>query len=474
MRKNWLIPRRTMLKGLTATIALPLLDSMGWAEDPKKGEYRSPIRCAFFMIPNGVNQDEWKPKTGMTTPYPRILMPLAPVMNEVMVINNLLHAKARANGDGAGDHARESSTFLTGTQCKKTSGADISTGISIDQKLAETIGVYTSLPSLELGMEGGGQAGNCDSGYSCAYSSNISWRTPTSPMAKETNPKAVFDRMFAARSAGRPKRGGGPAVDTSKFAAKGGDDGGAPSLEQSVLDEVLSDAKSLKGSVGTNDQRKLDEFLDSVRALEKRIEHAEVAAQEAAKQASEKKPGTYSAPITVTPPASPPTVYGERAKLMMDLITLAFQSDTTRIVTFSFGNGGSGHSYPELGVMGGHHEISHHGKDPVKLEGIAKINVHHVELFAYLLKSMKSLNDGKGTLLDHSMMVYGSAIGDGDRHNHDDLPILLAGTGGGTIKSGRTLNAKGNMCDLFLGMAARAGCQLPSFGDSSGLLEGLS
>ncbi len=341
---------------------------MGWAEDPKKGEYRSPIRLAFFMIPNGVNQDEWKPKAGMTTPYPRILMPLAPVMNEVMVINNLLHAKARANGDGAGDHARESSTFLTGTQCKKTSGADISTGISIDQKLAETLGVYTSLPSLELGMEGGGQAGNCDSGYSCAYSSNISWRTPTSPMAKETNPKAVFDRMFAARSAGQPKRGG-PAVDTSKFASKGGDDGGAPSLEQSVLDEVLSDAKSLKGSVGSNDQRKLDEFLDSVRALEKRIEHAELAAQEAAKQASEKKPGTYSAPITVTPPASPPTVYGERAKLMMDLITLAFQSDTTRIVSFSFGNGGSDHSYPELGVMGGHHEISHHGKDPVKLRG---------------------------------------------------------------------------------------------------------
>jgi len=473
MRKNWLIPRRTMLKGVGVAMALPLLDAMGWGEDPKKGEYRSPIRLAFFMIPNGVNQDEWKPKAGMTTPYPRIHMPLAPVMNDVLVINNLRHDKARGNGDGAGDHARETGTFLTGKQCRKTSGGDIQAGVSIDQQVAQTIGVYTSLPTLELGMEAGGQAGNCDSGYSCAYSSNISWRTPTSPMAKEVNPKAVFDRMFAERKTARPKRQTGPLVDPSKFASKDGD-AQAPSLEQSVLDEILEDAKSLHQSVGVNDQHKLDEFLDSVRALEKRIEHAERNALEAAKQANDKKPGTYSPVIALNPPASAPSLYAERAKLMLDLIVLTFQSDTTRIVSFMFGNGGSGHSYPELGVMGGHHEISHHGKDPVKLEGIAKINVHHVELFSYLVQKMKSLSDGKGSLLDHSMMMYGSAIGDGDRHNHDDLPVLLAGNGGGTIKTGRTLNATGNMCDLFLAMSARAGCPLDSFGDSTKMLEGLS
>jgi hypothetical protein len=469
MRKNWLISRRTMLKGAGVAMALPLLETMGWAEEPKKGGFRSPVRLGFFMIPNGVNQDEWKAKPGAVG-LPRILQPLSPVASEVLVINNLLHDKARGNGDGAGDHARESGTFLTGVQCRKTSGADIQAGVSIDQKVAEKIGIYTSLPSLELGMEQGGSAGNCDSGYSCAYSSNISWRTPTAPMAKEINPKAVFDRMFTARKTVRPKKQAGPLVDPSAFASAKGD-AEAPSLERSVLDLVLEDAKGMRGAVGASDQRKLDEYLDSVRALEKRIEHAERESAEAAKQKDEKKPGTYSPLITVAPPTGVPPKYADHAKILMDLIVLAFQTDTTRVVSFMFGNGGSNRSYPELGVMGAHHEISHHGKDPVKLEGIAKINVHHMEQFAYLLKTMKAINDGKGTLLDNSLMMYGSAIGDGDRHNHDDLPVLLAGLGGGTLKSGRTINAKGNMCDLFLAMAARAGAPLDSFGDSKGMLD---
>ncbi len=471
MSKNWLIPRRTVLKGMGVAMALPLLDVMGWAEEPKGKGSRSPVRLGFFMIPNGVNQDEWKPKTGATG-LPRILVPLTPVISEVLVINNLRHDKARGNGDGAGDHARESGTFLTGSQCHKTSGADISVGVSIDQKVAEKIGIYTSLPSLELGMEHGGSAGNCDSGYSCAYSSNISWRTPTAPMSKEVDPKAVFDRMFAAKKNVRPRKQTGPLVDASAFASKG--DADPPSLQRSVLDLVLEDAKGVRGAASLSDQRKLDEYLDSVRALEKRIEHAERESVEAAREKDDKKPGTYSPLIQVAPPSGIPPKYADHAKIMMDLIVLAFQTDTTRVVSFSFGNGGSNRSYPELGVMGGHHEISHHSKDPVKLEGIAKINVHHCELFSYLLQKMKSLNDGKGTLLDNSLMMYGSAIGDGDRHNHDDLPVLLAGTGSGTVKSGRTLNATGNMCDLFLAMAARAGCPLDSFGDSKGLLAGLS
>ncbi len=475
MSKNWLIPRRTALKGVGVAMALPLLEAMGWADDPKGGKaggFRAPVRSAFLMIANGVNQDEWKPKPGATG-LPRILVPLAPVVKSVLVINNLRHDKARGNGDGAGDHARESSTFLTGAQCRKTSAADIQAGVSIDQKLAEKLGAFTSLPSLELGTERGGTAGNCDSGYSCAYSSNMSWRTPNTPMGKEVDPKAVFTRMFAARTSSPPKRQAGPRVDVGAFAAGKGE-AEAPSLQRSILDLVLDDAKGLRGAVGMSDQRKMDEYLDAVRALEKRIEHADRDAAEAAKAKDEKKPGTYSPVIAVPPPSGIPPKYADHVKLMFDLITLAFQTDITRVVTFMFGNGGSNHSYPELGVMGAHHEISHHAKDPVKLEGIAKINTHHIELFSYLLQKMQAINDGKGTLLDNSQLMYGSAIGDGDRHNHDDLPVLLAGKAGGTIASGRTLNAKGNMCDLFLGMAARAGCPLDSFGDSKGMLEGFS
>ena len=473
MDKHWLISRRTALRGLGVAMALPLLETMGWAESPKaKGAVRSPVRSMFIMIPQGVVYDNWKYKKDAMTVIPRTLVPLAPVMSDVLVINNLRHDKAAGNGDGAGDHARETGTFLTGTQCRKTAGTDIQTGVSIDQVLAEKIGIYTSLPSLELGIEQGGQAGNCDSGYSCAYSSNVSWRTPNTPMAKEINPKAVFDRMFSAKKNVKPKKQGGPNVDPSKFAGTATSE--EKTLDQSVLDLVLGDAKALRGNVSVTDQRKLDEYLDSVRALEKRIEHAQKEAEEAAEAAAAKKPGNYSAPIEVAVPADKPQGFPEHVKLMFDLSILAFQTDTTRVISFMMGNGGSNRTYPHIGVSRAHHEISHHQKDPGKLEDLTKINTHHVDLLSYMLQRMKSLNDGKGSLLDNSMIMYGSAIGDGDRHNHDDLPVLLAGRGGGTINSGRVLDAKGNMCDLFLAMAARAGAPIDSHGDSTKMLEGLS
>ncbi len=471
MARSWLIPRRTVLKGIGATIALPLLEVMGWADPPKGGGGHSPIRVGFFYIPNGVNQAAWKYRDGMTTPHPRTLMPLAPMMNDVLVINNLRHDSARGHGVdyGIGNHAIEAGTFLTGSECQ-TNGNESKCGISIDQVLAQKLGAYTSLPSLELGLEGTLQQ-FCETPKGCVFQSNISWRTPTSPTGKEITPQAVFDRMFAARKVRRPKAQAAPQVDAGQFAGKTADE---PSPHQSVLDSVLDDVKDMRGVISSNDQHKLDEYLDSVRALEQRIAHADEVARKAAQETADKRPGTFSPMIEVKVVPGVPPLFADHAKLMMDLIVLAFQSDTTRIVSFMFGNAGSDRIFRELGVTGFHHLTTHHGNDPKKLEDVAKINVHHTEMFAYLVQKMKGINDGKGTLLDNSMLLYGSSLGDGDRHNHDDLPILLAGKGGGTIKTGRRIESKGNMCDLFLGMAARAGCPLQQFGDSKGMLADLS
>ncbi len=471
MRKSWLIDRRTLLKGAGAAIALPLLETMGWADPPRGTPVRSPVRVGFFYLPNGVNQDAWKYRPEMTTPHPRTLMPLAPLMNDVLVINNLRHDTGRGNGtdQGLGNHAQDSGTFLTGSVCLTTNN-EPRCGVSIDQVLAQKLGAYTTLPSLELGLEGTLQQ-FCETLKGCIFQSNISWRTPTSPMVKEITPQAVFDRMFAARKVRRPKGGQGPQVDAGQFAGKQ-DDG--PSLQQSVLDSLLEDVREVHGSISANDQRKLDEYLDAIRALEQRIAHAETAARDSARQEVDKRPGNYSPLLQVNVTPGVPPLFADHAKLMMDLIVLAFQSDTTRIVSFMFGNSGSDRIFRELGVTGFHHLTTHHGHDPKKLEDVAKINVHHTEMLAYLLTKMKGINDGKGTLLDNSMLLYGSGICDGDRHNHDDLPILLAGKGGGTIKSGRRIEAKGNMCDLFLAMAARAGCPLEQFGDGKSMLADLS
>lgn len=460
------ITRRQALHGLGVTISLPFLESLAWATDPKSVKnYKSPVRCMFIMIPQGVVMDNWKFDKTKPGTVPKILTPLVPIMSSVLAINGLKHDKANANSDGAGDHARSAGTFLTGTQCRKTAGADIQTGVSIDQAIAEKIGIYTSLPSLELGIEQGAQAGNCDSGYSCAYSSNISWRTPNTPMGKEINPKAAFDRMFSAKKNVHPVKGG-PTVD-GKFEKNTEI---PKTLDQSVLDLVLSDAKDLRRSIGGTDQRKLDEYLDSVRALEQRIDHAQKEAIEAAKAAAEKKPGNYS-PLIELNPQTTPKGFTEHVKLMFDLSILAFQTDTTRVITFMMANEGSNRTYPHIGVDGAHHELSHHGNDQGKLNDLSKINTHHVELLSYMLQKMHSLNDGKGTLLDNSMIMYGSAISDGERHNHSDLPILLAGKGGGTINSGRVIDSNLGVCDLFLAMAARAGAPLDKHGDSTRMME---
>jgi hypothetical protein len=365
-----------------------------------------------------------------------------------MVLSGLALDGGRPHGDGPGDHARALASFLTAAHPVKTHGKDIRAGISVDQTAAAQIGHKTRFPSLELGHEPSALAGNCDSGYSCAYSSNISWRTPTSPMTKETNPQAVFDRLF-----GKPS-------------AREGDPAGLARQQQrrkSIVDFVAEDAQDLQRKLSGSDRHKLDEYLYAMREVERRIVEAETAA------GKELKLPDYPRP------AGPPKDYAEHVRLMLDLMVLAFQTDSTRVITFVYANEGSNRSYPEIGVTSGHHELSHHGGDPKKHAGISAINRYHVSLLAHFLGKLRAAKEGDATLLDRSMVVYGSGLSDGNRHNHDDLPILLAGRGGGTLRPGRHLRFPVNtpLANLYLGMLRKMGVAAERFADSTGELPGL-
>jgi hypothetical protein len=388
---------------------------------------------------------DWRPKqVGSSFALPSILESLGPFRDELLVLSGLGQNNAEALGDGPGDHARSLSCFLTGVHPLKTDGANIRVGISADQFAAQQIGGRTRLPSLELGVERGGQSGNCDSGYSCAYSSNISWRSPTTPMAKEINPRSVFDRLFVSRAVT-----GDAGVRQKQELFKRG-----------ILDFALEDAQQLRGRLGMNDRRKLEEYLTSVREIERRI-------SQSAKAAADLPPGASR-------PTGIPPAYGEHIRLMFDMMALAFQTDSTRICTFMYANEGSTRPYPFIGVPEGHHDLSHHGGDTTKHEKIKKINRFHVELFAYLLGKLKTAREGEHSLLDSTMIVYGSGISDGDRHNHDDLPILLAGKGGGTLKPGRHLEYSPQpLNNLYLSLLDRMSVFVERLGDSTGRLPGL-
>jgi len=447
MNAQWQIPRRTFLKGLGTAMALPLLESMApgvsLAETvgPNSG---APRRMAFIFVPNGVNMADWTPKTvGADFELPVSLQPLKSVRGELLVLSGLAHDKARPNGDGAGDHARGSATFLTGAQARKTHGADIRVGVSVDQAAAAVIGKATRLPSLELGCDRGQQAGNCDSGYSCAYSFNISWKTESTPMPAEVHPRLAFYRLFSNGKKGE--------MDESRIRRE--------RYQRSILDFVLEDASRLKANLGITDRRKLEEYLTAVRELEVRIEQAEKFAA--------------AMPDYATPKAGIPKDYQQHVRLMFDLLVLAFQTDTTRVSSFILAHDGSNRPYPFIEVSEGHHDLSHHGNDPIKKEKIATINRFHITQLAYFLEKLKSIKEGDGTLLDNSMVVYGSGIGDGNAHNHDNLPVLLAGKGGGTIQSGRHIRfAKETpMANLFVSMLDRVGAPVPRLGDSTGPLK---
>ena len=436
------ISRRTVLKGLGAAVALPWLEAMAPLRALAGTTTKAPTRMAFLYVPNGIVMADWTPKAdGPLAELPAILAPLEPVKDKLMVLTGLTADKARPNGDGPGDHARALAAYLTGCQPRKTDGADIRVGISVDQLAASRVGDQTRLPSLEIGCEGGRNAGSCDSGYSCAYSNTISWRSATTPVPKEINPKLVFERLFSTTP---------PAERLARDRKR-----------KSILDFVRDDAAGLRGKVAANDQRKLDEYFSSVRDIELRIERA-------VRMPEVKVPDGPR-------PASIPASYEEHLKLMADLLVLAFQTDTTRVATYVLANEGSNRAYPFLEVPEGHHDLSHHGNDPKKLAKIRAINTFHLKQFAYLLTKLRSVREGDGTLLDHCMIAYGSGNSDGNRHNHDDLPILLAGGAGGTLKTGRHVRfaRETPLNNLWLSMLDRMNVKVASLGDSTGRLTGL-
>jgi hypothetical protein len=440
------LPRRSFLRGLGASIALPALDAMR----PAFATTRSSAvpRMAFVYVPNGIDMVNWTPSTqGAAYELPRILEPLAPHREHLSVLTGLAHINGRALGDGPGDHARAASTFLTGVHPKKTAGADISLGLSVDQVAAQKIGSATRFPSLELGCEDGRLVGSCDSGYSCAYSNSISWRGTATPNPPEVNPRAVFERLFA---------GYDELADPALRARR-------QKYRKSILDFVREDTQRLNGSLGPTDRRKLDEYLAGVREIERRIEKAE---REAAEMA----------PPPMGKPEGIPTEFHEHARLMYDLMAVAFQTDATRIITFMMGREGSGRAYREIGISDAHHPLTHHRNNQEMLEKVRRINRYHVEQFAYFIQKLKSIPEGDGTLLDNCMIVYGSGLSDGNRHAHHDLPVVLAGGGAGRLKPGRHIRytSETPMTNLFLALLDRVGVRTDKLGDSRGQLEHLS
>ena len=440
------ISRRTVLRGLGVTMALPWLEGMslgrtsglttvaGAADGP-------PVRLAYVFMPNGVNYPAWEPiGEGADYVLSPTLEPLAGVRKHLNIYTGLTLKKARANGDGPGDHARSSASFLTGQQARKTAGNDIHNGISIDQLAAKEIGTRTRLPSLELGCEYGPSAGNCDSGYSCAYSSNISWRDETTPMPKLIDPAAAFERLFGDA--------------TQAAAAKD-----RLSRRQSILDFVLEDSRTLAGSLGNADRRKLDQFQTGVREIELRIERAR-------KESEPRKLPDAKAPLGI------PEKVSEHMDLMYDMLLLAFQTDTTRVSTLMLAVDGSNRAFPEIDIKEGHHHLSHHQNNAEMIEKIRRIDKFHVERFGRFIQRLSETREGEGSLLDNSLILLGGGISDGNAHNHENLPIIMAGRGGSAVETGRLVRTPKEtpLCNLYLAMLERAGCPQQSFADSTGTL----
>ena len=441
------LPRRMVLKGLGAAVALPWLEAMMPAPlSAAARRARPPVRMAFVFVPNGVILPQWKLSyEGKLKELSPTLEPLSGVKEHLLVLTNLMHDNARAKGDGPGDHARCSAAFLTGAHPYKTSGADIRNGISVDQFAAQRIGKVTRFASLELGCDVSRTTGSCDSGYSCAYVTNISWKSPTQPAAKEVNPRAVFERLF-----GSPEKGGRARRRLQ--------------YRLSVLDFVAEQARDLRRRVGQKDRQKLDEYFTSIREIEQRLLRSE----------KEKHERFGPRPPMDLPPGVPPD-YAEHIRLMSDLLVLAFQTDSTRIATLMLARAGSNRTFPTVGIKEGHHWLSHHQNNKQKIEKLARIDRFYIQQWAYMLERMKRIQEGDGTLLDNVMVLYGSGISDGNRHWHHDLPVLLAGRGGGTLATGRHIKYPKQLplTNLFLCMLDRMGIEVERFGDSTGRLSGL-
>lgn len=442
------ISRRTVLHGLGTAMALPLLEAMTRRTALGAPVGAAPRRMAFLYVPNGMHMPDWTPeKEGPLEKLPSILEPLEKHKSQLLVLSELTLNGGRSLGDGPGDHARSVASFLTGAHPRKTNGKDIRNGISVDQVAAQKIGERTRFASLELGCEPSAQSGNCDSGYSCIYTSNMSWRSETQPVTKEINPRAVFDRLF----------GNGDRQQQAKTRAQRDEN------KKSILDYVQEEARSLNRQLGAGDQQKLNEYLHAVRDIERRVEE------------SEKLAGREVDVPDFPRPAGAPANKDEHIQLMLDMMVLAMMTDSTRVLSFMFTNAGSNRSYRNLGVPEGHHSLSHHGGNKDKQAKISKINRHHVTQLAYLLDKMSAVKEGDGTLLDNSMILYGSGLGDGNRHNHDDLPIVLAGNCGGALKTGRHIRYKDDtpLTNLYLKMLNLVGAPTEKLADSTGVLQGL-
>ncbi len=442
------IPRRHFIRGLGAAIALPMLDSMvpaAFGQAAKAIARKAPpLRLSFVYVPNGIVMNHWTPTTvGSAFELPTILKPLAPFRDQATIISGLINHQANALGDGGGDHARAGASFLTGAHPKKTGGSDIRAGVSADQVAAEQIGQTTRLPSLELGLDDNRVVGHCDSGYSCAYTNSIAWRGPSTPLPPETNPRLLFERLFGDFD---------PSVSAETRMRRA-------NYRKSILDSAREETSRLLGQVGPSDRHKLDEYLTTIRDLEKRIEQAERTVPAATPDFDK--------------PSGIPSDFAEHSRLMYDLQALAFQADLTRVATMVVGREGSVRTYEQIGVPDPHHPLSHHRNQADALEKLTKINAYHMELFAHFLNRLRTTKDGDGTLLDHSMIVYGCGISDSNRHTHEDLPVLVAGGGNGTLKGNRHVKVAEAtpITNLYLSLLDRMNVRANTLGDSTGKLE---
>ena len=444
MRKH--LPRRAFLRGAGAVVALPFLDAMVPAFAAKSISGPA-VRLGFVYVPNGIIESGWSPSgEGTSFEFSETNKALAPFRDRTLVLSNLAQINGRSLGDGGGDHARAGATWLTGVHPKKTEGADIHAGISADQVGAREMAKHTQFASLEVGVEAPSLAGGCDSGYGCAYTNTISWTSPTTPNPMEVNPRVLFERLF----------GDGDSTDA------------ASRLEWmrqrgSLLDFVKGSVARMETKLGHGDRHKLTEYLDAVRDIERRMQKAE------------EQNATTKIPV-IGLPVSAPEEFVDHARLMMDLMVIAYQADLTRVVTFMLAREGSNRSYRDIGISDGHHNCTHHQNDLDKISKTMQINAHHVNQFAYLIDRMKSTPDGDGTLLDHSMILYGSSIADGNRHTHTNLPLVLVGGGSGKLQGGRHIRyaADTPMNNLLLSMLDKAGVAAEKLGDSTGKLQHLS
>jgi len=434
--------RRSFLKGMGAVVALPVLDAMTPA---LARAAQAPVRLAFTYVPNGIVMNDWTPAAeGAAYEFTRILKPLEPFRKDMLVLSGLAHRNGAALGDGPGDHARAGASYLTGVHPRKTAGADIQNGISVDQIAAQHLGDQTRFASLELGCDDSRTIGNCDSGYSCAYTNSLAWRGPATPMPPETNPRLVFERLF-----GDIDTSLSPEVRARRLRYR-----------RSILDLVSERTSQLSSDLGPSDKRKLDEYLTSIREIERRIERSE-------QDMAHLTPG-------IDKPTGVPVEYPDYVNLMFDLQLIAFQTDQTRIVTMMMGREGSMRTYPEIGIPDPHHPLTHHRGNPDWIEKVTQVNSLHVKLFAGFIDKLKSTPDGDGSLLDHSMIVYGSSLSDGNRHAHDDLPVVMFGRGGRFRMGSHMVYPKQTpMTNLFLTLLDRMGVPSEKIGDSTGQIEHL-